>query len=94
MKLLLSESGNSSGYVLESLDDNLKDMAVPAGLFFLQRAFEEQTPTYKLEKDSDQMVPCSLYDRLYTLVEENSARKTRKHKKRHSGKKNKTKKNN
>lgn len=92
MKLLLAE--DNSGYVLESMDENLKNMAVPAGLFFLQRAFEEQTPTYKLEKGSDEMAPCSLYDRLYTLVEDKSTRKTRRHKKKHSTKKNKTKKNN
>ena len=92
MKLLFAE--DNSGYVLESMDENLKNMAIPAGLFFLQRAFEQQTPSYKLEKGRDEMAPCSLYDRLYTLVEDKSSRKTRRHKKKHSSKKNKTKKNN
>lgn len=94
MKLLLTESGNSSGYVLDGIESPLKDMAVPAGLFFLQRAFEEKTPSYKLEASSDEIVPCSLYDRLYTLVKEKSTSKTKKHKKKGPKKKNKTKKNN
>jgi len=102
MKLLLPEPGSGSGYVLEDLqgmtaaDGTLvKEMAVPAGLFFLQRAFEDKTPTYKLEEGNEGMAPCSLYDRLFTLVEDKTSRKTRKRAKKSSAKKKRqTKKNN
>lgn len=100
MKLKIGE--NASNYVMD--DDDLKqtggntvlkDLAVPAGLFFLQRAFQEKTPEYKKEDESDEMMPESLYDRLFSLVGNKEKRKTRKQKKGSARKSNrKTKKNN
>lgn len=99
MKLVFSDLENetSSGYVTEeSLTGGspiLKDMAVPAGLFFLQHAFQNKTPNYKVDNDSS-VVSETLYDRLLGLVGESNKRKTRKVQ--HGGKQNKkkTKKNN
>ena len=100
MKLKIDK--NASNYVTEEQDFNqhggstvLKDLAVPAGLFFLQRAFQEKTPEYKKEDGSDEMMPESLYDRLFSLVESKEKSKTRKQKKGGARKsKRKTKKNN
>lgn len=100
MKLKIDK--NASNYVTEEEDFNqhggstiLKDLAVPAGLFFLQRAFQEKSPEYKKEEGSDEMMPESLYDRLFSLVGNKEKRKTRKQKKGSARKSNrKTKKNN
>ena len=98
MKLKIGE--NASNYVMDDLKQTggntvLKDLAVPAGLFFLQRAFQEKTPEYKKEDESDEMMPESLYDRLFSLVGNKEKRKTRKQKKGSARKSNrKTKKNN
>ena len=99
MKLVFSdlEKETSSGYVpQDSLTGGtpiLKDMAVPAGLFFLQHAFQNKTPNYKVEEDGG-VVSETLYDRLLGLVGDSSKRKSRKVQ--HDGKQNKrkTKKNN
>lgn len=100
MKLKIEK--NASNYVMDEEDFKqsggstvLKDMAVPAGLFFLQRAFQEKTPNYKKEEGSDEMMPESLYDRLFSLVGSKEKGKTRKQKKGGASKSNrKTKKNN
>ena len=99
MNILFSDKDNetSSGYVVpphKGGNPILKDMAVPAGLFFLQKAFSERTPSYKKDESSGEMIPESLYDRLFTLVEDKSTRKTRKHRKKKVGGKRKTMKNN
>lgn len=100
MKLNLSDSAGN--YILndeeiKQLGGNtiLKDMAVPAGLFFLQRAFQEKSPEYKKEDGSDEMMPESLYDRLFSLVSDKEKRKTKKNKKERASKSfRKTRKNN
>ncbi len=100
MKLKIDK--NASNYVIdeEHLKQSggntvLKDLAVPAGLFFLQQAFQEKTPEYKKEDGSDEMMPESLYDRLFSLVGSKEKSKTRKQKKGGASKSNrKTKKNN
>jgi hypothetical protein len=72
----------SGCFILKSDNTELEDMAVPAGLFFLQRAFEEKTPSYTIVEGSGEMMPESLYDRLFSLVdEEKKTRKTRKNRK-------------
>lgn len=72
----------------------LKDLAVPAGLFFLQQAFAKKTPLHK-ESENGEMMPVSLYDRLLELSEEKpkKTKKQRKSKKQVSESKRKTKKN-
>lgn len=100
MKLKIEK--NAGNYVMDDDDVKqmggnsiLKDMAVPAGLFFLQRAFQEKIPEYKKEDGSDEMMPESLYDRLFSLVGSKEKSKTRKQKKGSARKSNrKTKKNN
>ena len=100
MKLKIDK--HASNYVMDEEDFKqsggstvLKDMAVPAGLFFLQQAFQEKTPEYKKEDGSDEMMPESLYDRLFSLVGSKEKSKTRKQKKGGARKsKRKTKKNN
>lgn len=100
MKLKIEK--NAGNYVMDDDDVKqmggnsiLKDMAVPAGLFFLQKAFQEKTPEYKKEDGSDEMMPESLYDRLFSLVGSKEKSKTRKQKKGGASKSNrKTKKNN
>ena len=100
MKLLFSDIDNdgktSSGYVLDQEGGNplLKDMAVPAGLFFLQRAFEEKKYDHSNQSSDDNTMPESLYNRLFSLVEDKATRKTKKQKKRSRGGKRMTKKNN
>lgn len=99
MKLIFSdnEKETSSGFVKEDnmIGGNpiLKDMAVPAGLFFLQQAFDSKTPKYKVEADTE-IVSESLYDRLLCLVGDSSKRKTRKNTSGGKKHKRKTKKNN
>lgn len=93
---------NAGNYVMDDDEINqvggnsiLKDMAVPAGLFFLQRAFQEKSHDSKNETTSDEMMPESLYDRLFSLVGPKEKRKTRKQKKGGASKSNRrTKKNN
>ena len=86
MKLNIDK--NAGNYVTEEQDFNqhggtsvLKDLAVPAGLFFLQRAFQEKSPQFKKEEGSDEMMPESLYDRLLSLTASKGKSKTRKQKK-------------
>jgi hypothetical protein len=114
MKLIFSEeldNKTSSGYVLDDLDSNimeggspLKELAVPAGLFFLQQAFDHKTPSSQSVKDEG-VATESLYDRLLSLVDDSSSESkhkvvTRKTKKKMKGgnkerkSKTKTKKNN
>lgn len=78
--------------VMEGGNPLLKDMAVPAGLFFLQHAVKERTYNEKVENKDSEMMPESLYNRLFSLVSDTTSRKTRKVKKRGNGRK--TKKNN
>jgi hypothetical protein len=54
----------------------LKDLVVPAGLFFLQQSITQKTHKYN-EEDGD-TVPASLYDRLLSLSDKNDERKTKK----------------
>lgn len=81
MKLIFSEeldNKTSSGYVL---DDNgsdtmkggspLKELAVPAGLFFLQQAFDHKTPSHSVQDEG--VISDSLYDRLLSLVDDFSS---------------------
>ena len=81
MKLIFSEeidNKTSSGYVL---DDNgsdtmkggspLKELAVPAGLFFLQQAFDHKTPSHSVQDEG--VISESLYDRLLSLVDDSSS---------------------
>jgi hypothetical protein len=44
----------------------LQNLAVPAGLFFIQQAFTSKTPLYK-DSENGEMMPVSLYDRLLEL---------------------------
>ena len=81
MKLIFSEeldNKTSSGYVL---DDNgsdtmkggspLKELAVPAGLFFLKQAFDHKTPSHSVQDEG--VISDSLYDRLLSLVDDSSS---------------------
>ena len=72
----------------------LKDLAVPAGLFFLQQAFAKKTPQHK-ESEDGEMMPISLYDRLLELSDEtpSKVKRGKKSKKQVSEPKRKTKKN-
>lgn len=94
MKLVFSDNDRetSSGFVkdMEGGSPALKDMAVPAGLFFLQNAFSAKTPGHTANGG---VVDESLYDRLLGLMDEPAKRKTRKNMKR-GKKQRKTKKNN
>ena len=54
----------------------LKDLAVPAGLFFLQQTFDKKTP---VKEENGEMIPVSLYDRLLDLTRgKPTKRKTKK----------------
>lgn len=58
----------------------LKNLAVPAGLFFLQQAFSKKTPLYK-NSENGEMMPASLYDRLLELKnDDETTRNTKKQK--------------
>jgi len=99
MKLIFSDNDKetSSGFVKEEnmIGGNpiLKDMAVPAGLFFLQQAFDNKTPNYNIEENTE-VVSESLYERLLGLVGDSSKRKTRKNSSSGKKQRRKTKKNN
>lgn len=54
----------------------LKNLAVPAGLFFLQQAITQKTPKY--DEEDGETVPTSLYDRLLSLSTKTDERKTKK----------------
>jgi hypothetical protein len=54
----------------------ITDMSVPAGLFFLQKAFEKKTPNIKVN-ESNETITQSLYDRLLNLAGNKSERKTK-----------------
>lgn len=96
MKLKLTD--NTANYVMDEQTGGnpiLKDMAVPAGLFFLQQAFHEKSTTYAKGDGNDEMMPESLYNRLFSLVGNKEKNKTRRQKKGDASKsKRKTKKNN
>jgi len=72
----------------------LKNLAVPAGLFFLQQSFASKTPLYK-DSENGEMMPVSLYDRLLELNDETpeKTKKGKKSKKQLATSKRKTKKN-
>lgn len=55
----------------------LVDMSVPAGLFFLQKAFQSKTPL-KIDNTSEETISQSLYDRLLNLTQNKEGRKTKK----------------
>lgn len=69
----------------------LKDLAVPAGLFFIQQAFGKKTPLYK-ESEDGEMMPVSLYDRLLELNGPKKSNKIKVTKKQQKSSKRKTKK--
>ena len=97
MKLLFSENNHetSSGYELDQTGGNpfFKDMVVPAGLFFLQKTFKERSEHYN-SGNSDEVISESLYDKLFSLVDDTTKSKTKKRAKGRKNSKNKTKKNN
>jgi hypothetical protein len=79
------------------MQEVLKELSVPAGLFFIQQGFKERLVLGTgMTKDSEDMAPSSLYDRLYMLVDKDPSVRTGRTKKHAalSGKKGrKTKKN-
>ena len=88
MKLNVGDTSINYKFIDEDINHHkgggtsvLKDLAVPAGLFFLQRAFQEKSPQFKKEEGSDEMMPESLYDRLLSLTASKGKSKTRKQKK-------------
>ena len=79
MKLVFSDNDRetSSGFVkdMEGGSSALKDMAVPAGLFFIQNAFSAKTHSHVANGG---VVDESLYDSLLGLRDKPAKRKTRK----------------
>lgn len=55
----------------------ITDMSVPAGLFFLQQAFQKKSPNIKVN-NSNETIEQSLYDRLLNLAGNKEAKKTKK----------------
>ena len=74
--------------VMDGGNPLLKDLAVPAGLFFLQHTVKERIYN-KIENTDSEMMPESLYNRLFSLVTDTSSHKTRKVKRRGNGRKTK-----
>lgn len=97
MDLIFSENEKetSSGYALSGGNPALKDLAVPAGLFFLQKTLQNKPSNYKNGVVSE-MVSETLYERLLGLASDTSKPEIKKRtatKKIHnSGKKNQKKK--
>lgn len=79
MKLLFSDKDNetSSGYVIDQDGGNplLKEMAVPAGLFFIQNAYKKEHNNFKSSDDS--FMPESLYNKLFSLLDDETSTKTK-----------------
>ena len=57
-----------------SVSSVFKDLAVPAGLLYMQRSIAAR---HKHEKTND-MIPDGLYDKLFSLAEEEEKKKPRK----------------
>lgn len=101
MDLIFSENEKetSSGYALSGGNPALKDLAVPAGLFFLQKTLQNQPSNYKNGAVSEmvsEMVSETLYERLLGLASDTSnpeiKKRTATKKIHNSGKKNQKKK--